>query len=96
MVQPSSGFLALLFTLDWGPLCWADEEVIDSAGVVLAVVAVALEGVLPGGSGSQGLQAYFIAPLLVLTVHTAVGLHSGSVFGVEGGIPVSTNEHGLF
>ncbi len=93
--QASSDFLEGLLTLCWGSLCWADEEVINSAGMVLGALVVAVESVLSGGPIPQGLQANVVAHLLVLGVHGAVGLHGRSVFRVQGGIPIPSYYHGL-
>ena len=74
---------------------WANEEVINSAGMMLGALVVGVEGMLSGRPGPQGLQANVVAHLLVLGVHGAVCLHGGHVFRVEGGIPVPPNDHGL-
>ena len=73
----------------------AGHEVINSAGVMLCVLLVAVEGVLPSASCSYSMKANSVAHLLVSCVHGAIGLQGRSVFRVEGGIPVPPYNHGL-
>ena len=92
MVQVSSHFKAGFLTGGGGALSGVDEDVIDSAGVVLVPQLVAVVGVLSVGAGVEGVEVEGLALLLVLSVHGAVGLQSGSVCGVEGGVPVPTHQ----
>ena len=73
VVQAGSQLCAVLCTVEGGSLLGVQQDVINSAGVVLNSQLIAVVGVRPGQARVEGVQMHVMAVLLMLPIHGTVG-----------------------